>query len=458
VLFPPLGALVGAQVAGALAAVVATWAVGALAGARFALWFVPGILATLFSGRLTFALGAAAGALAVLAAARGRTALAFLGGAATALCSPVAALFAALCGAALCKGSDPLHGAAPRAGPMNAGFLRAACKGSDPLRWRAGVALAVGAGAVVAGLVVAFPEGGTFPFVASAFWPAFALGIGVALLAPPGPVRVGGALYALLCLAAFLIPSPVGGNATRLGALLALPLAVALLWPHRRLALALLALPLAYWVLQPAVRDVRRAHDDPSFGAAFHQPLLAFLGDRPVRIEIPLTQNHGETRHVAAQVAIARGWERQLDRERNALFYEGRLTPARYERWLHENAIAFVALPLGVPLDASAEDEKRLVEQRPRFLREVARLPTYRVFAVRGARPIGADRLADDAFRTNGTRTVRVRYTPYWAIAEGRGCVGPAPGGWTRVRAAEPVEVRTRFAPGRVRATSARCR
>jgi hypothetical protein len=206
------------------------------------------------------------------------------------------------------------------------------------------------------------------------------------------------------------------------------------------------------------VRDVRRAHDDPSVNAAFHAPLLDLLGDRPVRIEIPLTQNHGETRHVAARIALARGWERQLDRERNALFYEGTLTPARYERWLRDNAIAFVALPLGVPLDASAEAEQDLVERRPPFLREVARLPTYRVFAVRAARPLGVERLGDDGFAASGTRTVRVRFTPYWAIAEGRGCVGPAPGGWTRIRAQGPVEVRTRFAPGRIRAASPRCR
>jgi hypothetical protein len=442
VLFPPLGALLGAQLTGALAAVAATVAVAALAGRRAALWFVPGMLATLASGRLTFALGVGAGAFAVLAAARGRTALAAAGGAVTALASPVAALFAALCGAAL------LLGGRGRVG-------------------RAGVALAAGAALVVLGLVVAFPEGGTFPFVASAFLPAFAFGLGVAALAPPGPVRAGALLYALLCSAAFLVPSPVGGNATRLGALLAAPLAVALLWPHRRAALAVLALPLAYWVLQPAVRDVRRAHDDPSTRAAFHQPLLDLLARRgggPVRIEIPFTQNRGETRHVAARVAIARGWERQLDRERNALFYEGALTPGRYRRWLDENAIAYVALPLGIPLDASAEAEARLVARRPAFLREVARLRTYRVFAVRDPRPLGVARLGPDGFavdaRRPGTRTVRVRSTPYWGVVTGRGCVGPAPDGWTSVRATAPgrIEIRTRFAPGRVRATSPRCR
>ena len=29
---------------------------------------------------------------------------------------------------------------------------------------------------------------------------------------------------------------------------------------------------------------------------------------------------------------------------------------------------------------------------------------------------------------------LRVRYTPYWRLATGRGCVAPGPEGWTRVR------------------------
>jgi hypothetical protein len=337
-----------------------------------------------------------------------------------------------------------------------------------------GVALAAGAALPTLALVVAFPQGGTFPFVVSAFVPAFAAGVAVAVAAPPGPLRAGGALYALLCLAAFAIPSPVGGNATRLGALLAAPVAFLLLWPHRRVALAVLAVPIAYWVLQPAVRDVRRAVGDPSTEAAFHRPLVDFLrarGDaRRVRIEIPFTQNHGETRFVAPHVAIARGWERQLDRERNALFYEnGALSPARYAEWLRRNAIAYVALPEGVPMDASAEEEKRLLLREPAFLREVGRPGRWRVWAVDRARPLasggatvarlGADGFVLDAPRA-GSTTVRVRYTPYWSLASGRGCIGPGPGGWTQVRAraAGRFTIGTRFGPGRVRASSPRCR
>jgi hypothetical protein len=337
------------------------------------------------------------------------------------------------------------------------------------------VALAVGAAVPVLFLILAFPEGGTFPFAVSAFLPAFAAGVAVAVAAPPG--AAADRRRALRAAVPGRVRAADAGrrNATRLGALVAAPVAFVLLWPHRRLALALLALPIAYWVLQPAVRDVRRAGDDPSTKAAFHRPLLAFLGRRDgerVRIEIPFTQNHGETRFVAARVALARGWERQLDRDRNALFYDGaRLTPERYLRWLRRNAVAYVALPEGVPMDASAEEEKELLlsGRAGSALTELGRPGRWRVWRVAGEQPLasGAARLTRmraEGFvlrgRRAGTTTVRVRYTPYWELASGRGCIGPAPGGWTLVRAEQPgrIAVRTRFGLGRVRASSPRCR
>jgi MFS family permease len=447
VLFPPLGALLGPQLTGALAAVAATGFVAALLGERgrlAALAFVPGVIASLVSGRLAFTLGVGAATGAVLAAARGRTWLAAVAGFLTALSSPVAALFAALAGAALALGAG---------------------------RLRAGLALAAAAVLPTLFLVVAFPEGGTFPFVASAFWPTLVAAVVVAARAPREwrAVRIGAALYALLAVAAFAIPTPLGGNAVRLGTLAAAPVAVLALWPRRRLALALVALPIGYWALQPAVRDWLRAHDDPSTGAAFHEPVVRFLAARqPARVEVPFTQNHGETHHLARAVPIARGWERQLDVERNALFYEGRLTPERYAAWLRENAIAYVAVPLGLPMDASAETEKTLALSRPGFLREVLRTERWRVLATAGARPLadGAGTLTalePEGFVLNtpqpGTSTIRVRFTPYWALLDGDGCVEPAPGGWTRVRirSASRVEVGTRFSLGRVRATTPRC-
>ncbi len=57
------------------------------------------------------------------------------------------------------------------------------------------------------------------------------------------------------------------------------------------------------------------------------------------------------------------------------------------------------------------------------------------------------------------TTTVRVRFTPYWALKQGAGCVGPAPGGWTRVQLerAGVAKLGIRFSLRRIRATSPRC-
>ena len=53
---------------------------------------------------------------------------------------------------------------------------------------------------------------------------------------------------------------------------------------------------------------------------------------------------------MAPSVALARGWERQLDRKANAVFYEGELTAERYHAWLRDTAVSHVALP-DAPLD-----------------------------------------------------------------------------------------------------------
>ena len=57
------------------------------------------------------------------------------------------------------------------------------------------------------------------------------------------------------------------------------------------------------------------------------------------RIEIPQTFNHWETAYVSPRFSLARGWLRQLDLERNRIFYEGEPTHASYRRWLLEKGI-----------------------------------------------------------------------------------------------------------------------
>ena len=449
-LSPPLGAVLGVRLAGALAAVAATvlfarladrhWAPGPAYAA--ALWFAAATVATLLTGRLTFLLGAAVGVGALLALAAGRRIAAAALAVVTALASPVAALFLALALVA--------WGLAARERRATAALLT------------------VAALAPVATLAALFPEGGSEPFVASAFWPALAAIALVAVVLPAREraLRIGAGLYALACVAAFVLSTPLGGNVSRLGALVAGPIVVGALAGRRRPALLVaLALPLAYWQLYPAVRDVARAAGDPSIQAAYHAPLVRFLEGRPgtFRVEIPFTENHWEAAHVAPHIPLARGWERQLDRRHGALFYEGgTLNAATYRAWLDEHAVAYVALP-DVPLDYAARAEAQLVERGLPYLRPVWRDEHWRVFAVRDAAPLvqgrarGPIELAADGFtlraRRPGTALVRVRDSRWWRVTAGRACVQRGPGGMTTVRvlAAGTVRVQARLDGGSCR-------
>jgi hypothetical protein len=464
ILFPPLAALTSPQLVGAVSAVVATWAFERLAiGVRpaapalarpAAYWFATTAMISLVTGRLTFALGLTFGVLAVLALARDRLWLSALAGAAAALASPVAAAFLAIALAAW--------------GLTSRRFLAAAALGAAALT----PALA---------LSVLFPEGGDFPFTPSAFWPTLAgtlLLIAVLWRSAAPALRLGLILYAVLLVVSVAISTPMGGNAVRLGALLAGPLAALTLWPERRRALAFLLLPMLYWQLSSPVDDVVRAAHDPSVHASYYEGLLTFLHGRqaaegPFRIEIPFTDNHWESARVAPTVPLARGWERQLDRKVNRLFYDGRhLTPERYTRWLHQNAVRYVALP-DAPIDYSAAAEaKRVRNGDVPALHEVFHDEHWRVYAVDGAVPIaggagvtlekiGADSLDFTTTRAGGVR-LRVRFTPYWEVVRGTGCVAPDThdgGDWTVVRVPRAGRYRlaTTFALGRIRATTARC-
>lgn len=438
-LLPPLGGALGVRLTGALAAVAAAALFAALAhhhcnGERrhaataAALWFAAGTTAVLLSGRLTFLLGVAIGVGALLVLAHDRRILAAALATATTLASPVAGLFVALAAVAWALADRPT-------------------------RTAAGVAIALAALAPAAVMLVLFPQGGSEPFVASAFWPALAGTLLVAALLPAQEraLRTGALLYALALVAAFAISTPLGGNASRLGALVAGPILLAALAGRRSpLLLAALALPLAYWPLYPAVRDVARASGDPSLRASYYAPLLQQLDRRAehgtYRLAIPFTENHWEARHVAGgrdRVALARGWERQLDRRYGELFYDGSLDAASYRAWLDERAVAYVALP-DVALDYAGRAEGRLIAAGLPYLQQVWHDEHWRLFAVRRATPLadGAQATAtltgSDAVtlraRRPGDVLVRVHHTRWWRVTAGTACVEKGPGGMTRLR------------------------
>jgi hypothetical protein len=410
------------------------------------LWFGLGTGALLVAGRLTFALGVALAVGAAWAASSRRppaaVALGLLAGAA----SPVAGAFLALGAAAWGLGTGERG--------------RAAALGL------AGLAPAVT-------LSVLFPEGGTFPFVAAAFWPSLAATLVVLALIPAEQrvLRIGTALYAAALVASFTIPSPMGGNAVRLGAMLAGPTLALALLPRSRRRLALIAPALLWWQWVTPVDDWAQAAGDPTVQERSYEGLVSFLQRQegpPFRVEVPFTDNHWESAWLGSRVPLARGWQRQLDRRVNPLFYAKAGTPltaGAYRKWLDDNAVRFVALP-DAPLDYSARAEAALLRRGVAYLRPVYRDRVWQVWEVRDAKPLAAPgRLSDlgpdhftiDAGARGTSAEVRIRWTPYWRVTSGIGCVGPTPDGFTRVDAVGRVQVRASFDPRRPQATSRRC-
>jgi hypothetical protein len=458
VLFPPLAALLTPQLVAAISVPVSAALFESLVHRRFgedawlgALWFAIGASTNLFTGRLTFALGLAFATGVALALQRERpgiaAGLAFL----TALASPVDALFAALAGAAQAIGALVTHRRLRPALP--------------------GIGVIVAAAVPVLALAIAFPEGGSEPFAFSALWPIVLISFLAVAAIPRRDValRAGATLFALGCLASYAIPSPVGSNATRLGPLLAGPLVALLWWRRRAVALIAVALPLLYIQWQAPVRDVRTADDNGEVTFPYFQPMMTYLSRQPgppFRIEIPFTLFHWEAYEVAPEFPLARGWERQLDTRDNALFYSGRLTPARYDAWLHRLAVRYVAVA-DAEIDYSARQEVALINRGLPFLRLVFRSRHWRVYAVQHPTPIaqGSATLTDLGpnwmqlrAHTAGKTLLRVRWSPYWAITHGSGCVARA-GDFTELTTRRPgsVHIAIHFALGRIGATSPRC-
>jgi hypothetical protein len=438
VLFPPLGAAVGATVVGGLAAVAATGLFGLLvgrhysSGARLAtLWFGAGTIAMLLSGRLTFALGVAIGLAALVALDRDRPLLAMPLALATSCASPVAGFFLLLIGGSL--------------------FLVG--------ERRQGAIFGVCAAAPIAVMALAFPTTGTEPFALSSLLGALAVTLLVYFVLPERErlLRRAAALYGVALLGAFAIPNAMGGNVVRLGNLVAGPLVVLGLAGRgrRRALLVLLAIPLLYLQWQGAVRDVSRASADPSVQRDFYTPLLAELrahtGGEPVRIEIPPTRDRWEAYYVSPKFPLARGWERQAETDELQLFRSG-LSPRSYRNWLAANGVSYVAIP-DVQLDYLAHREELLIDRDLPYLRPIWSNDDWRLFAVRDAtglvdRPAKISSIGADWFDLTVPRAsefeLRIHFSPYWKVTGTGACLRER-GPWTVVEAsrAETIHVGT---------------
>jgi hypothetical protein len=442
-IFPALGATFGPRLVGAAAAVASAALFDRLVAPdhdrRLASWwFAVGCIADLMIGRLTYAVGLTGGLAAIVALTRGRPKLAAVLAGVCAATSPVAGLFLSLAGV---------------------GYAIVG-------RRRDALAMSAVAGAVVVALSMAFPEGGNQPFSVGSFAVTASISVAAALVVGADRrLYVPLLLYAAAVVACFLVASPMGGNVVRLGTAFVAPavlLAAGRASTGRRVALVAILVAAAAWQWIDPFTQAAHGWGDPSARPEYYRPLTAALrraGVASQRVEVPFTRDHWESVHLARRFPLARGWERQLDRRLNPLFYGPQLDADAYHRWLRNNAVGYVALP-DVPMDPAGRAEAALVRAGQPFLRPIWHDDHWRLFRVVDALPLASGpatrvRLGEASLRLTATRpgaiVVRVRWTPYWHVLSGAGCVARQ-GPWTLVRAWRPgpLEISVRFSVARL--------
>ena len=432
--------MLGASVSGVLAATGSTWLVGRLlpptdTGRR---WFGVAaalcVVGNLFLGQIPFLLGLFFGLAAFHAAVR--SASSWWAGSVVALLAAASALSSPLAGFFL----------------LLAGFTWAFDAG-----WRRALPLA-GAAAGPAMSVVVGGSGGPFPFPWTGLLNFMIFVVATLLLVPRRYtlMRRFVLVYAIVAMASFVVPNPIGGNVIRLGQLFAVPAAF---WTAvrvrtagrrglRKAAAAVLIglIPALAWQFYPIGTAAADASGDPSTSTSYYAGLLGFLATQDPangRLEIPFTREHWEAARVAPYFPIARGWERQTDYQYDGVLYDDDLTDAQYRTWLASAGVDLVALP-DAPLDYGGRAEQKLLANPPSWLTPAWSDAHWQVWRVQGAQPLvsGAtlEKLATSSFTLRfdqpADAVVRVRMSSLWQVTDGAGCVLPGePDGWVHVRA-----------------------
>jgi hypothetical protein len=430
VVVPMASALVGPVMVAAASGVVAAVLFDRVIGREFgtkgrigSVWFAVGTAVNVVIGRVPFALGLACGLVVIWALQRHHVVVAVAAASVTALTSPVAAV---------CVVVAIVAWATARR------------------RWLLGGILGAAVMAPLIAALVVFPDGGVFPYEPWAF--ATDIAIAAVVFAVAGrdrpAVRVGAIAFAVVAAAAFVVPTALGGNISRFSQFVAGPVLACLLWPRRKVLLAVLAVPLLCWQWMPAVQTIIAGPEQLESSRAYYQPVVNYVqaqGPVPGRLEVLQTSRHWEAAYVADYVPLPRGWERQLDLTYNHVFYDGTLNAATYQLWLQDNAVQYVALP-DAPLDDSSVQERQLVEQGLDYLVPVWQDAHWRVWRftgytglVDGPATVIRQNAVGYVLRVDapGTVQLRARPSPHWNLS-GPGCVAPSENGWIRLENLQP--------------------
>ena len=393
-----------------------------------ALWGAFALSCDVVAGRVTFALGLMFGLAAVVVAGTDRspdwrrtsgTALLAL---LTTLTSPVAGLFVEVAAAALL-----LTG-----------------------RRRSGVALALPPPLVILATSLLFPFAGVDPITVPTVLFSGGCALAVALLVPRAwrALRAGAAVYALGILLTWSFSSPIGSNVQRLAlvfggvAVLAALLAAGPTRSRRRTRVLLVAFAsMAYWTVTANLVGMPAPSATGQADGLVAELRQVHAGQG--RLEAVPMVNHWESWGLVGSTELARGWNRQLDVQRNPLFYHGRLTADGYRAWLRHWAVAYVALPAGT-LDVAARAEGGLVRGGPAWLHEVWHDRSWTLYRFTEAVPLATAPavvdLADSAevvltVPAPGPVTVRVTWSPWLDVRGPAGSCLSRDGDWLRLEA-----------------------
>ena len=312
-------------------------------------------------------------------------------------------------------------------------------------------------------LIRLFGGVGRFPFHLQQLLPALIfVGLGLAVtwgVTAARPLRGFFAIYLVVVVAAYVIPSGVGSNIDRVR-YVALPLALicCTLRQWRPLWLVVPTLALAgVWNATPIADTLMKSTTDPEIAHAYWAPAIQYLHRNlspSYRVEAVDTEEHWPALYLPeAGIPIVRGWYRQSDFPQNELLYD-HLTARSYLTWLRRLSVRYVVLTDAAP-DYSARNEVALLRSGGAELPLVAVLPHALVYEVPSPTPLvtgpghpHVESLSESAITVRlsqpGRYKVGIRYTPY--LRSPRSCVSEAKDGMTVLTAPRAGTIELRFA------------
>jgi hypothetical protein len=204
-------------------------------------------------------------------------------------------------------------------------------------------------------------------------------------------IKIGAALNLAVIIVAFLVDSPVGSNAVRLGLLFAIPIVAAFVeW---RIWVAAIAVVAAVWAQPPVMTSIGSLAGVPATKNSYYAPLLTAIHHRGAltgRVEVPEITGHWDAALLARHVPLARGWLRQVDTKLNDdVFFKHPPMASTYRAWLARNAVQYVAVP-DAKLTGVGHREAELINGWLPYLRKVWQNKHWTLYAVTGATPIVA--------------------------------------------------------------------